>query len=217
MYAPRSGDNRVGDHLCHSVGSIPVELDATHTDFAVGCTYKFLTAGPGAPGFLYVAEEHQASLCQPIPGWMSAEDLYAMAPAHVPAPGVRRMVSGTPAITGLADVAAGVELLAEAGIHRVRAKSLSLTGMAIALVDAWLIPMGFGLATPREDKPRAGHVTLAHPQARELAELLIDNGVIVDFRAPDGIRLGLSPLSTIFTDVWCALDRAWRLAKRFLP
>ncbi|WP_331772740.1 kynureninase (plasmid) [Embleya sp. NBC_00888] len=202
--------------LCHSAGSIPVRLDADGTDFAVGCTYKFLNAGPGAPAFLFARTEHHERLRQPIPGWMSAGDRFAMAPAFTPAPGIRRMLSGTPAITGLAGVAAGVELLEEAGIERVRAKSLALTRMAITLCDAWLVPLGFGVSSPREDERRAGHVTLSHPRAEELAELLISKGVIIDFRAPDGIRLGLSPLSTSFSELWSALDRTRTLTREAL-
>ncbi|MEV6425963.1 aminotransferase class V-fold PLP-dependent enzyme [Streptomyces sp. NPDC051662] len=202
--------------LCHSVGSVPVSLDASGADFAVGCTYKFLNAGPGAPGFLYVREEHQAGLRQPIPGWMSARDRFAMAPEYAAATGVRRMLSGTPAVTGLAGVAAGVELLAEAGIERIRAKSTALTRMAIELCDAWLVPLGFAVGSPREEAIRGGHVTVTHPRAAEFARTLIDNGVIIDFRAPDGIRVGLSPLCTSFTELWAALDRTRVLASEAL-
>ncbi|WP_307841684.1 kynureninase [Streptomyces endocoffeicus] len=202
--------------LCHTVGSVPVHLDATDSDFAVGCTYKFLNAGPGAPAFIYVRSEHQPTLAQPIPGWMSAADLYAMAPEYRAAPGIRAMLSGTPAITGLAGVMAGVELLSEAGIEQVRAKSTDLTRLAIALSDAWLTPLGFTLASPRDDALRGGHVTVSHPRAEELARILIDSGVIIDFRAPDGIRIGLSPLSTSFTGLWTALDRTRILASEAL-
>ncbi|MYS79251.1 kynureninase [Streptomyces sp. SID5474] len=202
--------------LCHTVGSVPVQLDATGSDFAVGCTYKFLSAGPGAPAFIYARSEHQFGLIQPVPGWMSAADLYAMAPEYQAAAGIRAMLSGTPAVTGLAGVAAGIELLAEAGIERVRSKSIDLTRLAIVLSDAWLAPLGFTLASPRNDARRGGHVTLSHPQAKKLADILIDNGVIVDFRAPDGIRIGLSPLSTSFTELWTALDRVRELATEVL-
>ncbi|MBI0378166.1 kynureninase [Streptomyces albiflaviniger] len=198
--------------LCHTVGSVPTHLDSAGSDFAVGCTYKFLNAGPGAPAFVYVRAEHQSALRQPIPGWMGAADRFAMAPEYRAAPGVRAMLSGTPAVTGLAGVAAGAELLAEAGIERVRAKSTALTQLAIALCDAWLVPLGFTVASPREDALRGGHVTVSHPRAEEIATVLIENGVIIDFRTPDGIRIGLSPLSTSFTELWAALDRTRDLA-----
>ncbi|MBP2325202.1 kynureninase [Kibdelosporangium banguiense] len=191
--------------LCHSAGSIPVRLDATGTDFAVGCTYKFLNAGPGAPAFLYVRAEHHDELQTPLAGWIGNEDVFEMGPVYRPAKGIRRMLSGTPNVLGLAAVEEGVKLLAEAGIDRVRAKSTALTRLAIELADEWL--PDFTVASPREDEIRGGHVTITHPDAENLAPLLIANGVIVDFRQPDGIRIGLSPLSTSFTGLHAAMAR----------
>jgi kynureninase len=193
--------------LCHSVGAIPVSLDAAGADFAVGCTYKFLNAGPGAPGFLYVAGRHQAGFHQPVTGWMGAADVFAMADRYTPAAGVRRALSGTPSILGMVGVEQGVALLAEAGIGRVRAKGQALGRWVIELADAWLTPLGYTVASPRSDDRRGGHVTLRHADAEQLSRTLIDNGVLIDFRHPDGIRLGLSPLTTSFTEVWHAMDR----------
>lgn len=193
--------------LCHSVGAIPVELDATEADFAVGCTYKFLNAGPGAPAFLYIGQRHQDGFHQPLTGWMGAADIFAMADRYTPAPGVRRALSGTPPILGMVGVEQGVALLAEAGITRVRHKGLALGRWVIQLADAWLTPLGYTVASPRSDDRRGGHVTLRHPDAEPLSRTLIDHGVIIDFRYPDGIRLGLSPLTTSFTEVWHAMDR----------
>jgi kynureninase len=192
--------------LCHSAGSMPVRLDEAGADFAVGCTYKFLNAGPGAPAFLYVRAEHQPGFRHPVRGWMGNEDPFAMDKGFRAAGGIRRALSGTPAVIGLQCVAEGVELLAEAGIERVRAKSTALTRLAIELADAWLAPLGFTLASPREDARRGGHVTINHPDAEALSELFIDRGVILDFRAPQGIRLGPSPLSTGYAELWNALD-----------
>jgi kynureninase len=191
--------------LCHSAGSMPVQLDATGTDFAVGCTYKFLNAGPGAPAFLYARAEHHDELQNPLTGWIGNDDVFEMGPMHRPAKGIRRMLSGTPSVTGLAAVEEGVKLLAEAGIDRVRAKSTALTRLAIDLADEWLTD--FTVASPRADDIRGGHVTITHPRGQELARLLIDNGVIIDFRRPDGIRIGLSPLSTSFTELHTAMAR----------
>jgi kynureninase len=191
--------------LCHSAGSIPVQLDATGTDFAVGCTYKFLNAGPGAPAFLYARAEHHDELQNPLTGWIGNDDVFEMGPVHRPAKGIRRMLSGTPSVTGLAAVEEGVKLLAEAGIGRVRAKSTALTRLAIELADEWLTD--FTVASPREDEIRGGHVTITHPRAQEVSRLLIDNGVIIDFRRPDGIRIGLSPLSTSFAELHAAMAR----------
>lgn len=194
--------------LCHSVGAMPVRLDATGTDFAVGCTYKFLNAGPGAPAFFYARAEHHDRFAQPIAGWIGARDIFAMAPRFEPADGIRRALSGTPPVLGLVGVEQGVEMLAEAGIERVRAKSTALTRVAIELSERWLAPLGFTVASPRDDEVRGGHVTVTHPRAESLARAWIDNGVIIDFRTPDGIRIGLSPLSTGFAELWRAIDRA---------
>ena len=198
--------------LCHSAGSIPVELDAAGADFAAGCTYKFLNAGPGAPAFVYVNSRHHRDFSQPITGWMGAADTFGMEDRYQPAPGIRRALSGTPSVLGMIGVKHGVELLAEAGIHRVRAKAVALGRLVIGLADTWLVPLGFTVASPRSDDLRGGHVTLRHPCAERLSRTLIDNGVIIDFRRPDGIRIGLSPLSTSFTEVWHALDRVRQLA-----
>jgi kynureninase len=191
--------------LCHSAGSVPVRLDDTSTDFAVGCTYKFLNAGPGAPAFLYVRAEHHDEVRNSLTGWIGNDDFLEMGPVYRPAKGIRRMLSGTPSVTGLAAVEEGAKLLAEAGIDRVRAKSTALTRLAIELADEWLTD--FTVASPRDDEIRGGHVTITHPRAREVARLLVDNGVIIDFRQPDGIRIGLSPLSTSFTELHAAMAR----------
>ncbi|MEU5260582.1 aminotransferase class V-fold PLP-dependent enzyme [Amycolatopsis sp. NPDC021455] len=198
--------------LCHSVGVLPVELDAAGADFAVGCTYKFLNAGPGAPAFLYVNARHHETFGQPITGWMGAADTFAMAPRYVPAPGIRRALSGTPPVLGMVGVQEGAALLAEAGIDRVRAKAVALGRWVLALADAWLVPLGFAVASPRDDDRRGGHVTLRHPDAERLARVLIDNGVLIDFRRPDGIRIGLSPLTTGFAEVRQAMARVRELA-----
>jgi kynureninase len=191
--------------LCHSAGAIPVELDATGTDLAVGCTYKFLNGGPGAPAFMYMREEHQASLSQPIWGWIGRRDPFEMEQGYVPADGVTALLSGTPGVLGLVAVEEGVKLVAEAGIDAIREKGRALTSLAVDLHDAWLDELGFSLVTPRDPEKRGAHVSVAHPRARALSRGLIDAGVIPDFRPPDVIRLGLSPLTTSFADVWDGL------------
>jgi kynureninase len=192
--------------LCHSAGAIPVELDVSGTDLAVGCTYKFLCGGPGAPAFMYVREEHQANLSQPIWGWIGRRDPFEMEQGFVAADGVTGLLSGTPGVLGLVAVEEGVKLVAEAGIDAIREKGRSLTTFAIDLHDAWLAERGFTLVTPRDPDRRGAHVSISHPRAREISRALIDAGVIPDFRPPDVIRLGLSPLSTSFVDVWDGLD-----------
>ncbi|QGK71374.1 kynureninase [Allosaccharopolyspora coralli] len=191
--------------LCHSVGCLPVELDGLDVDFAVGCTYKYLNAGPGAPAFLYVRREHQ-DLRQPLQGWLGRLDAFDMAQGYEPANGVRSFLSGTPPVLAMLGVAEGVELVAEAGIGRIREKAAALTAFAVALADDRLAPLGLGLASPRDPAERGGHVTLRRDDAVELTAKLTEAGVLVDYRAPDGIRLGLSPLTTSFEELWNAVD-----------
>jgi len=194
--------------LSHSVGSVPVSLDAAGADLAVGCTYKYLHAGPGAPAFLYVAERHHATLHSPIQGWFAQQDQFAMAPQFTPVEHVGRFAAGTPSVLGLAAIDEGVKLHEEAGIDRVRAKGTALTSLLIELADAWLAPLGFELASPRDPGCRGAHVSLRHDDAREVVRALIQEADVVgDFRAPDRLRLGPAPLSTRFVEVWDAMDR----------
>jgi len=205
--AHRAGALTLWD-LCHSAGSVPVELDLSGADLAVGCTYKYLNAGPGAPAFLYVRREHVERLRQPIWGWFGQRDQFAMAQGYDPAPGISRFLVGTPHVLGVALVEEGAALLAEAGIQRLRAKGVALTELLIALHDAWLAPLGLTLASPRDAAARGSHVAVAHPDAYRICRALVETaGVIPDFRAPDRIRLGPAPITTRFVDVWDAMDR----------
>jgi kynureninase len=200
--------------LSHSVGSVPVKLAAAGADLAVGCTYKYVNAGPGAPAFTYVRGDLQGVLRQPIWGWFGQRDQFAMGRGYRPVDGIGAWLTGTPAVLGLACVEAGVGLLAEAGIERLRAKGMALTSLIVDLADAWLKPLGFGLASPRAAERRGSHVTLAHADAWRISQALIDvAGVVPDFRAPDRIRLGPAPIASRFVDVWDALDRLRRLVE----
>lgn len=187
--------------LCHSVGSVPLELDAWGVDLAVGCTYKYLNGGPGAPAFLYVAERHLAELTQPIQGWMGAVDPFLMGPSYAPAEGIRRFLSGTPAIVGMLALQDMLALIESAGMDAVRAKSVALTSYAIEVADRLLADAGVVVASPRDPARRGGHVTLNHPLMREVTAALWERDVIPDYRDPHGLRLGLSPLSTSFDEV----------------
>lgn len=200
--------------LSHSAGSIPVTLDADGVDLAVGCTYKYLNGGPGAPAFLYVRAEHQAQLRQPVWGWLGRRDPFEMATGYEPAAGIRAMLSGTPPVIALTAAASGIDLVLEAGIEAIRAKSIALTRHAIALIDSELAPFGATVGSPRADDRRGSHVALVHPDARALSRRLIEAGVIVDFRTPDVIRLGLSPLTTRFVDVSHGIERVRALLAR---
>jgi kynureninase len=199
--------------LCHSVGAVPVELDRCDVDLAVGCTYKYLNAGPGAPAFLYVAARLTEELRQPIWGWFSQRDQFAMGPAYDPAAGMAKFATGTPSIPGTAAVEESARLLLEAGLEPMRAKSLKLTGYLVELGEAWLEPLGCALATPRDSARRGGHVTYSHPKAKQYYERLADAGIITDYRTPDRFRFGLSPLTTRFTDVWAAAAATRDLVK----
>lgn len=187
--------------LCHSAGVVPTELDACEVDLAVGCTYKYLNGGPGSPAFLYVAERHLETLTQPIQGWMGATDPFLMGPTYTPVAGVRRFLSGTPPILGMLPVADMIELVEEAGVEAIRAKSIALTTYCIEVADEVLAPLGVTVASPRDADRRGGHVTLHHPRAREITAALWQRDVIPDYRDPGGLRIGLSPLSTSFLEV----------------
>jgi len=187
--------------LCHSAGSVPVDLDAADVDLAVGCTYKYLNGGPGSPAFGYVNARLIPQLRQPIQGWMGARDVFLMGPEYVQADDLRRFLSGTPPIVGMLAMRDTIAMIAEAGIEAVRAKSVALTEFAVALADAWLTPLGVTLASPREPERRGGHITLGHPAMRGITSVLWQRDVIPDYRDPDGLRIGLSPLSTSFEEL----------------
>jgi len=197
--------------LCHSVGALPVELDRWGVDLAVGCTYKYVNAGPGAPAFLYVRRELQEQLRQPIWGWFGQREQFQMGPAYDPVPGIGRFVVGTPPMLSLVPVGTGVAVLAEAGIERLRARSVALTELLVALWEEWLEPLGFELASPREPAARGGHVSLAHPEASRVSRALVAAGVVPDFRPPNLVRLCPAPAYTGFAEVWDALDRLRRV------
>ena len=195
--------------LSHSVGSVPLALDVWDVDLAVGCTYKYLNGGPGSPAFVYVASRLLAgpgAISQPVQGWMGHADPFAMGPGWEPAPGVRRMVSGTPPVVGMLALEDMLGLLEDVGMDAVRAKSVALTSYALEVADDLLAPLGVRAASPREPERRGGHVTLRHPAMREVTARLWARDVVPDYRDPGGLRLGLSPLSTSFAEVLAGLE-----------
>jgi kynureninase len=194
--------------LSHAAGAVPIELDGTGTDLAVGCTYKYLNGGPGAPAFLYVRSGLVGELLPPIWGWYGQRDQFAMGQGFAPVPGTGRFLSGTPHVLGAIGAEEGARLLAEAGIGRLRDKSVRLTELAIELADAWLAPHGLTLASPRDAARRGSHISLAHSDGYRICRALIElAGVVPDFRQPDRIRLGFAPAYTRYTDVWDGMDR----------
>ncbi len=198
--------------LSHSVGSVPVELDACNVDLAIGCTYKYLNGGPGAPAFLYVNKKIQEQLTSPIWGWWGQNKPFDFGLDFEPAPGVNRFLVGTQPMLSLLTMESALEPTLEAGMDSIRRKSVALTGYLIALADEILVPLGFSLGSPREAQRRGSHVSLRHADAYRINRALIEEmNVIPDFRAPDNIRLGLAPLYTTFAEVWDMIDRARRV------
>jgi kynureninase len=193
--------------VSHSAGSVRVPLESSGADLAVGCTYKYLNGGPGAPAFVYVRQSQQARLRQPLWGWFGHRDQFAMANHYAPADSIDAFLVGIPAILSTVAIEPGVRCVAEAGIGRLQAKGQKLTEMMISLADEWLAPHGFSLASPRAAVRRGSHVTLRHPRAKDFVRSLIAAGVTPDFRPPDMIRFGPAPLYTRFVDAWDALHR----------
>ncbi|GIM91812.1 kynureninase [Paractinoplanes toevensis] len=187
--------------LCHSAGSVPIRLDEWGVDLAVGCTYKYLNGGPGAPAFAYLRKGLQETLRQPIQGWMGHRASFEMGPGYEPAAGSRALLSGTPPVLAMVPLHANLDMLAAAGIEAVRAKSLLLTGYTLDLADEWLAPYGVEVLSPRDPARRGGHVTLRKPGFDKLLDPLWEAGVIPDYRRPDGLRIGPAPLSTSFGEV----------------
>lgn len=191
--------------LCHSVGLAPIGLDASGVDLAVGCTYKYLNGGPGAPAFGYVAKALQDKLVQPISGWMGHAEPFTMGPSYAPASGMRRFISGTPPILGMLPMQDMLALVERAGIEAIREKSIRLTEFVADVADEVFAPLGVVVASPRDPAIRGGHVTLEHDAMESVIAQLWQRGVIPDFRRPRGLRAGMSPLSTSFTEVAAAL------------
>lgn len=199
--------------VSHSAGAVEVPLESSGADLAVGCSYKYLNGGPGAPAFVYVRRQHHATLRHPLWGWFGHRDQFRMSPEFEPAEGIERFLVGAPAILSTLAIEPGLKVIGEAGIARLHEKGRRLTGLMIQLADEWLTPLGFDLASPRDASRRGSHISLRHPNARNIVKALIAGGVIPDFRPPDLVRLGPAPLYTRFVDVWDALDRLRRMCE----
>jgi kynureninase len=212
--------------LAHSAGAVPVDLNAARADFAVGCGYKYLNGGPGAPAFLYVADRHQKAVAdvrfaQPLSGWMGHRAPFAFAPDYEPAPAIERYGVGTPSILALTALECGVDGVLEAGIEAIRAKSVQLTELFMRLVEDRCAGFGLQPVTPRDASYRGSQVCLAHAQAWPMMQALIARGVIGDYRenerGPGILRFGFAPLYVRYVDVWDAVEalhdicatRAW--------
>lgn len=193
--------------LSHSAGAVPVGLNAAGADLAVGCTYKYLNGGPGAPAYLYVRRDWQSRLRNPVAGWFGRADPFRFALGYEPLPDVRRFLTGTPPILSLAAVEPGAELVLEAGVEAIREKSVRQTEYLISHWKARLAPLGYALNSPRDSDIRGSHVSLGHPEGFRINRALIEHfRVIPDFRAPDNIRLGIAPLYTTYTEIRRAVE-----------
>ncbi len=191
--------------LSHAAGALPIDLNAAGADLAVGCTYKYLNGGPGAPAYLYIRQDLQERLANPISGWMGSNRPFEFALDYRPAAGLGRFLTGTPAIVSLALIEPGLDLLLEAGIEAVRAKSVRQTEYLIDLWEMLLAPLGYRLNSPRQTQRRGSHISLGHSEGLRIDQALIhDLCVLPDFRAPDNIRLGIAPLYTTFTELHAA-------------
>ncbi len=192
--------------LSHAAGSIDLDLHTIDADFAVGCSYKYLNGGPGAPAWIWANSRVHDELTTPIPGWMGHADVFAMTGEYVPADGVRRFMTGTPSPIALAAVASGIDVIAEFGMPAIAEKGRALTSFAIDVADELFDGLSIELASPRSAHERGAHVTFRHQNAQNLVNQLVARNVIPDFRHPEGIRIGLSPLTTKFTEVFDGLS-----------
>ncbi len=190
--------------LAHSAGAVPVDLRAADADFAVGCGYKYLNGGPGAPAFVWVAPRHQERFVQPLSGWLGHDAPFAFETEYRPAAGIGRYVCGTPPVLSLAALDAGIDLLLSADIAALREKSVALTELFIRAVEQECAGLGLALVSPRDPARRGSQVSFTHAQGYPVMQALIARGVIGDFRAPDILRFGFAPLYLRFVDVWDA-------------
>jgi kynureninase len=188
--------------LSHSVGAVPLALNECQVDLAVGCTYKFLNGGPGAPSFSFVAQRHQARMEPLLRGWMGHASPFLLSPEYAPAPGARRYLAGTPEVLALSAVEASLGLFDAAGMEAIRAKSLRMSGVLMELIESKCAGYGLDIATPREPEQRGSHVAVRHPEAYPIMQALIARNIVGDFRAPDLMRFAITPLYQRYADLW---------------
>jgi kynureninase len=193
--------------LSHAAGAIAIDLAGSGADFAVGCGYKYLCGGPGAPAWLYIHPRHQERAWPAIPGWMGHADTFAFSPGYAPAPGIKRQLVGTPAIIANEAMRCAVDIWREVKPADLAWKHRSLSETLVALLEQECGALGVQLKSPRSYDERGGHVAFGHPGAGAVSEALVEKGVVSSFRKPDSIRFGLSPVALSHEDVWTAVAR----------
>ena len=198
--------------LSHTAGAVPINLGKINADFAVGCGYKYLNGGPGAPSFLFVAERHQELIRSPLCGWIGHKNPFDFALEYIPAFGITRHLCGTPSILSLVGLEVGVDLLLKIDFHKIRNKSINLTGIFMDLIEQEC-PNSFNVLTPAEKDKRGSQVCLSHDNGNLISQKLISKGIIVDYRPPNIIRFGLTPLYLSFEDVWRAVKTIKKILK----
>ena len=191
--------------LAHSAGAVEVDLNGANADFAVGCTYKYLNGGPGAPAFIWVPQRHHAQFEQPLTGWWTHRAPFDMDPSYAPVAGIRRALCGTQPVLSLALIECGLAIFGQVSLAALRAKSLALSDLFIALLEQHCTAHPLELITPRAHADRGSQVTVMHPHGYAVMQALIARGVIGDYREPDGMRFGFTPLYTGYHDVWQAV------------
>ena len=193
--------------LSHSVGAVPLNMKRANVDMAVGCTYKYLNGGPGAPAFLYVRKDLQEKLFSPVQGWFGAADMFDFKLGYQPENGIRRFLTGTPPVISLSAIEPGVDLILEAGIKEIREKSIAMSEYFISIWKSELTPLGFAMASPSNSHERGSHISVSHEEAFRITKALMNKRVdgfriIPDFRAPNNIRLGFAPLYNSFEEIY---------------
>ena len=192
----------------HAVGAVDMQFDRDGVDLAVGCTYKYGNSGPGSPAWLYVSKRIQSELQMPIQGWFAQRNQFLMGSKFEQIDGMRGFQIASPSIIGLLSIDEGFGMIEEASISEINAKASKGTDMMIELFDQWLAPLGYELITPRDSKLRGGHITIYHPDAAQIARGLRDDmKVIPDYRAPNSIRVAISPLATSYVEVFEGFER----------
>lgn len=198
--------------LSHSAGVVPIDLKASQVDMAIGCTYKYLNAGPGAPAFLYIRKDLQEQLQNPVQGWFGARDPFAFSTTYSPAKGLRKFLTGTPPILSMSAMEEALSMIRKAGIDNIRKKSEAQSEYMVSLVERWLVPLGCRLGSPQEVSKRGSHISITHNEAYRINQAMIlpPEGmpvIIPDFREPDNIRLGIAPLYTSYQEIFDTIGR----------